>query len=83
MRSNSSVFLSVEPPLPQESSSIKKPSMPDPRDAVRMVPTMLLYGLIWMAPMAVLMVTAFVRINIVLVLLRQALGSPQVPGNQV
>jgi flagellar biosynthetic protein FliP len=29
------------------------------------------------------MVTAFVRINIVLVLLRQALGSPQVPGNQV
>jgi flagellar biosynthetic protein FliP len=29
------------------------------------------------------MVTAFVRINIVLLLLRQALGSPQVPGNQV
>ena len=29
------------------------------------------------------MLTAFVRINIVLVLLRQALGSPQVPGNQV
>ena len=29
------------------------------------------------------MVTAFVRINIVLILLRQALGSPQVPGNQV
>jgi flagellar biosynthetic protein FliP len=35
------------------------------------------------APAAVLMVTAFVRLNIVLVLLRQALGSPQVPGNQV
>ena len=80
---NSSVFRTAEPPLPQESSSTKKPTMPDPRDAVRMVPTMLLYGLIWMAPMAVLMVTAFVRINIVLVLLRQALGSPQVPGNQV
>ena len=29
------------------------------------------------------MVTSFVRINIVLILLRQALGSPQVPGNQV
>ena len=29
------------------------------------------------------MLTAFVRINIVLTLLRQALGSPQVPGNQV
>ena len=29
------------------------------------------------------MVSAFVRISIVLTLLRQALGSPQVPGNQV
>jgi flagellar biosynthesis protein FliP len=33
--------------------------------------------------MGLLMVTAFVRINMVLILLRQALGSPQVPGNQV
>jgi flagellar biosynthetic protein FliP len=57
--------------------------MPDPREAMRVMPTMLLYGIIWMAPMAALMVTAFVRINIVLLLLRQALGSPQVPGNQV
>jgi flagellar biosynthesis protein FliP len=30
-----------------------------------------------------LMLTGFVRISIVLTLLRQALGSPQVPGNQV
>lgn len=36
-----------------------------------------------MAPAALLMVTAFVRISIVLALLRQAIGSPQVPGNQV
>jgi flagellar biosynthesis protein FliP len=33
--------------------------------------------------MGLLMITAFVRINIVLILLRQALGSPQVPGNQI
>jgi len=72
--SGSSVFRTGEP---------AKPAMPDPRDAMRMVPTMLLYAVIWMAPMAALMVTAFVRINIVLVLLRQALGSPQIPGNQV
>ncbi|SIO30894.1 flagellar biosynthetic protein FliP [Singulisphaera sp. GP187] len=39
--------------------------------------------LIMLLPAAVLMFTAFVRINIVLILLRQALGSPQVPGNQV
>jgi flagellar biosynthetic protein FliP len=80
--SDSSVFRSGEPAL-QEQGASKKLTMPDPRDALRMVPTMLLYGMIWMAPMAALMVTAFVRINIVLVLLRQALGSPQIPGNQV
>jgi flagellar biosynthetic protein FliP len=42
-----------------------------------------LIGLASMAPAALLMFTSFVRINIVLILLRQALGSPQVPGNQV
>jgi flagellar biosynthesis protein FliP len=40
-------------------------------------------GLASLAPAALLMFTSFVRINIVLILLRQALGSPQVPGNQV
>jgi len=80
--SDSSVFRTGEP-APQEQGAVKKLTMPDPRDAMRTVPTMLLYGVIWMAPMGALMVTAFVRINIVLVLLRQALGSPQVPGNQV
>ncbi len=80
--SDSSLFRSLESQQ-QGAGPSKKPTMPDPRDALRMAPTMLLYGLIWMAPMAALMVTAFVRINIVLILLRQALGSPQVPGNQV
>lgn len=42
-----------------------------------------LIGLISLAPAALLMFTSFVRINIVLTLLRQALGSPQIPGNQV
>ena len=42
-----------------------------------------LIGLVSLAPAALLMFTSFVRINIVLILLRQALGSPQVPGNQV
>ncbi|HEV3165321.1 MAG TPA: flagellar type III secretion system pore protein FliP [Isosphaeraceae bacterium] len=45
--------------------------------------TVALFALISLAPAALLMVTAFVRISIVLTLLRQALGSPQVPGNQV
>jgi flagellar biosynthetic protein FliP len=45
--------------------------------------SVLLIGLVSLAPAALLMFTSFVRINIVLILLRQALGSPQVPGNQV
>jgi flagellar biosynthetic protein FliP len=80
--SGSSVFRGLEPALPEPGAGTK-PRMPDPRDAMRVIPSILLYGVIWMVPMGALMVTAFVRINIVLVLLRQALGSPQVPGNQV
>ncbi len=53
------------------------------RDVARTIQTVALFGLISLAPVALLMVTAFVRINIVLTLLRQALGSPQIPGNQV
>lgn len=45
--------------------------------------TVLLFGAASLAPAAVLMTTAFVRISVVLALLRQALGNPQVPGNQV
>src|SRR6202011_6070852 len=59
------------------------PSLLDPDQLVKGVQTVGLFALVSLAPAAVLMVTAFVRINIVLVLLRQALGSPQVPGNQV
>ncbi|QEH35746.1 Flagellar biosynthetic protein FliP precursor [Aquisphaera giovannonii] len=69
---------------PGEEPAPAKPSpLPDARDAMRTASTMALYGLMWLAPMGVLMLTAFVRIEIVLVLLRQAMGSPQVPSNQV
>jgi flagellar biosynthetic protein FliP len=61
----------------------KQLRMLDSRDAVRTVQTVALFGLVSLAPVGVLMLTAFVRINIVLALLRQALGSPQIPGNQV
>jgi flagellar biosynthetic protein FliP len=54
------------------------------REAVgRTLPTVALFALASLVPAALLMATAFVRINVVLLLLRQALGSPQVPGNQV
>ena len=50
---------------------------------LRTAPTVLIFAIASLAPAAVLMVTAFVRISVVLTLLRQALGSPQIPGNQV
>lgn len=49
----------------------------------RTAPTVIVFAVASLVPAAVLMVTAFVRISVVLTLLRQALGSPQVPGNQV
>jgi flagellar biosynthetic protein FliP len=54
-----------------------------PPDMVRTLQTVALFGVVSLAPIGLLMLTAFVRIHIVLTLLRQALGSPQVPGNQV
>jgi flagellar biosynthetic protein FliP len=55
----------------------------DRNAAARAIQTVALFGLVSLAPVGLLMVTAFVRIQIVLTLLRQAVGSPQVPGNQV
>jgi flagellar biosynthetic protein FliP len=49
----------------------------------RSLQTVAFFALISLAPVGLLMLTGFVRISIVLTLLRQALGSPQVPGNQV
>jgi flagellar biosynthetic protein FliP len=80
---------SVEPEKPRTKGSAA-PTNPvasalavNPEQAVRSVGTVALFAAVSLAPAAVLMLTAFVRINVVLVLLRQALGSPQVPGNQV
>jgi flagellar biosynthetic protein FliP len=59
------------------------PKLPAGADVWKSVQTIGLFALVSLAPAAVLMLTSFVRIQIVLTLLRQALGSPQVPGNQV
>jgi flagellar biosynthesis protein FliP len=65
-----------------DPATVAKEEHASPNDLLRGVPSIAFYALITLAPVA-LMLTAFVRINIVLILLRQALGSPQVPGNQV
>lgn len=71
------------PPVVPEAPAPDVGALFDGPQVVRSLQTVGLFALVSLAPAAVLMVTAFVRINIVLVLLRQALGSPQVPGNQV
>ncbi|WP_435015710.1 flagellar type III secretion system pore protein FliP [Tundrisphaera sp. TA3] len=53
------------------------------RENLGNLPSLVLVGLIGFLPAAILMFTPFVRIHIALILLRQALGSQQVPGNQV
>ncbi len=59
------------------------PAALDGASTTRMIETVVVFGLVSLAPAALLMITAFVRISIVLTLLRQALGNPQIPGNQV
>lgn len=67
----------AEAPTPIPMPRLNRP------EAERTLQTVVLFGVFSLAPVGLLMLTAFVRINIVLTLLRQALGSPQVPGNQV
>lgn len=76
---------SVEPAPAVKPEPSPAPGMPliEPQQVLRSVSTVGLFALASLAPAALLMLTGFVRINIVLILLRQALGSPQVPGNQI
>jgi flagellar biosynthetic protein FliP len=47
------------------------------------LPSALLFGVMSLAPAVLLMTTCFVRMSVVLALLRQGLGTAQVPSNQI
>jgi flagellar biosynthetic protein FliP len=47
------------------------------------LPSALLFGVMSIAPAVLLMTTCFVRMSVVLALVRQGLGAPQIPSNQV
>ncbi len=66
-----------------QAASVLAAAPLDKAAAARTIQTVALFAGVSLAPVAILMVTAFVRINIVLSLLRQAMGSPQAPGGQV
>jgi flagellar biosynthetic protein FliP len=55
----------------------------DSRSLAAVVPSALLFGAATLAPAVLLMTTCFVRISVVLGLVRQGLGAAGVPGNQV
>jgi flagellar biosynthetic protein FliP len=63
--------------------------MPDIRSFVqpdtlsRSAVSIALFGAVSLIPVVLLVLTAFVRISVVLYLVRQALGSAQIPGNNV
>lgn len=65
------------------------PSLPLPaaalesRSLVALLPSALLFGVATLAPAVLLMTTCFVRMSVVLGLVRQGLGAAGVPGNQV
>jgi flagellar biosynthetic protein FliP len=58
-------------------------SLLEGRSLAALVPSAMLFGVATLAPAVLLMTTCFVRISVVLGLVRQGLGAAQVPGNQV
>ncbi len=48
-----------------------------------LLPSVAMFGVISLAPAVLLMTTCFVRMSVVLSLLRQGLGAPQIPSNQI
>jgi flagellar biosynthetic protein FliP len=48
-----------------------------------LLPSLAMFGVVSLAPAVLLMTTCFVRMSVVLALVRQGLGAPQIPSNQV
>jgi flagellar biosynthetic protein FliP len=53
------------------------------RPLAAIVPSALLLGVMTLAPAVLLMTTCFVRMSVVLTLVRQGIGAPGVPSNQI
>jgi len=65
------------------AASLNPARLLEGRSLAALVPSALLFGVATLAPAVLLMTTCFVRISVVLGLVRQGLGAAQVPGNQV
>ena len=79
--------------VPAAAAATAKPTEPDATTGLgallgttaieAVLPSALAFGVMSLAPAVLLMTTCFVRISVVLALLRQGLGAPQIPSNQI
>ena len=64
-------------------SSPAWPGLPSAGTLETVLPSLAVFGVVSLAPAVLLMTTCFVRMSVVLALVRQGLGAPQIPSNQV
>lgn len=65
------------------ASSPAWPMLPSAGTLETVLPSLAMFGVVSLAPAVLLMTTCFVRMSVVLALVRQGLGAPQIPSNQV
>jgi flagellar biosynthetic protein FliP len=73
----------AEPTIGSPSPEWNPASLLGERSLAALVPSALLVGVMTLAPAVLLMTTCFVRMSVVLTLVRQGIGAPGVPSNQI
>ncbi len=79
----SNIAFSQEPPIPIPKISIGIGTATSPKDVALTLEILLLLTVLSLAPAILMMVTSFTRIIIVLSFIRHALGTQQMPSNQI
>jgi len=71
-------------PVPAAPAAAWNPaSLLEGRSLAALLPSAVLFGIVTLAPAVLLMTTCFVRMSVVLALVRQGLGAAGVPSNQI
>jgi len=77
------VVVAVEPAPVPAASGWNPASLLEGRTLAALLPSAVLFGIVSLAPAVLLMTTCFVRMSVVLALVRQGLGAAGVPSNQI
>jgi flagellar biosynthetic protein FliP len=73
----------VASPAPEPSHASGWAGLLGNRPLESLLPSVAMFGVVSLAPAVLLMTTCFVRMSVVLSLVRQGLGAPQIPSNQI